>query len=295
MENKKLTLSHKTVFGIVMRHSDICRKCLERILDRKIARVEIPEIEKTYDYSAYSKGIRLDVYCDGDEEVYNVEMQNYYFKDLPKRGRYYQAMIDKDLLDKGEQYSKLRNNIVIFICRFDLFKQGKHLYVFENRCVSEPELALGDGTQTIILNTKGTENDIPLALKMFLDYIETGVVQDDFTAELETEVDKIRRNHKWRDEIMTYEQEWENEKESWHEQWKEEGLAEGREKGIAEGREQGIVEGRAEGRAEGQKETYLRYAERKMSKGMDKSELIDDLIESFGISVEEAAGIIENV
>ena len=34
---------------------------------------------------------------------------------------------------------------------------------------------------------------------------------------------------------------------------------------------------------------------KKMSKGMDKSELIDDLIESFGISVEEAAGIIENV
>ena len=74
---------------------------------------------------------------------------------------------------------------------------------------------------------------------MFLDYIETGVVQDDFTAELETEVDRIRQNYKWRDEIMTYEQEWENEKESWHEQWKEEGLAEGREQGIAEGRAEG--------------------------------------------------------
>ncbi|MCR4610251.1 MAG: hypothetical protein K5750_11225 [Eubacterium sp.] len=159
----------------------------------------------------------------------------------------------------------------------------EHLYVFENRCVSEPELALGDGTQTIILNTKGTENDIPLALKMFLDYIETGVVQDDFTAELETEVDKIRQNYKWRDEIMTYEQEWENEKESWHEQWKEEGLAEGREQGIAEGR------------AEGQKEIYIRYAERKISKGMDKSELIDDLIDSFGISGEEAADILESL
>lgn len=49
---------------------------------------------------------------------------------------------------------------------------------------------------------------------MFLDYIETGTAQDDLTAELEMEVDKARQNKKWRDEIMTYEQEWENEKDS---------------------------------------------------------------------------------
>ena len=49
----------------------------------------------------------------------------------------------------------------------------------------------------------------------------------EFTAELEMEVDKIRQNKKWRDEIMTYEQEWENEKDSLCRQWKEEGLEEG--------------------------------------------------------------------
>ena len=310
MIKEKLLFSNKTVFGIVMRHPDLCRKCLERILDKKISRVDIPVIEKNYDYSAYSKGIRLDVYCDGEDEVYNIEMQNYRFKDLPKRGRYYQSMIDKDLLDKGESYSMLKKNIVIFICRFDLFKEGRHLYVFENRCLQNFELGYGDGTQKIILNTKSTANDIPLALKMFLDYIETGEVQDDFTAEIETVVDRIRHNKKWRDEIMTYEEEWENEKESWHAQWKEEGLEEGRAQGLEEGRTQGLEEGRAqgleegrtqgleEGREEGREEgfdlTYIKYATKLFAKGSSHSEVSASLVEMFDISEEKADEIINS-
>ncbi|MBR1674469.1 MAG: Rpn family recombination-promoting nuclease/putative transposase [Eubacterium sp.] len=272
MSIKRLEFSHKTVFGIVMRHSELCRKTLERILDKKILRVEIPEIEKTYDYSAYSKGIRLDVYCDGEDEVYNIEMQNYKFKDLPKRGRYYQAMIDKDLLDKGESYSNLKKNIIIFICRFDLFKKGKHLYTFENRCIQHPELAYGDETQKIILNTTSKENDIPLALKMFLDYIETGEVQDEFTAELEMEVDKIRQNKKWRDEIMTYEQEWENEKDSLCRQWKEEGREEGFDLGL--------------------NQAYIKYASKMLENGSARDEVLSSLIDMFEISTEKAEEVI---
>ena len=267
MSIKRLEFSHKTVFGIVMRHTELCRKTLERILDKKILRVDTPEIEKTYDFSAYSKGIRLDVYCDGEDEVYNIEMQNYEFKDLPKRGRYYQAMIDKDLLDKGVPYSRLRKNIIIFICRFDLFNKGRHLYTFENRCIQDTELSYGDGTQKIILNTKSTANDIPLALKMFLDYVETGTAQDELTTEIEAEVDKIRQNKKWRDEIMTYEQEWENEKDSLCAQWKE----------------------------EAEDATYAKYVSKMFAKGSTHDEVIDSLVDIFDISREKATEIIKTV
>ena len=166
----------------------------------------------------------------------------------------------------------MRSKLIIFICRFDLFEKGKHLYIFENRCIQYPELAFGDETQKIILNTTSKENDIPLALKMFLDYVKTGEVQDEFTAELEMEVDKIRKNKKWRDEIMTYEQEWENEKDSLCRQWK----AEGREEGLDLGLNQ----------------AYIKYASKMLKNGSTYNEILNSLMDMFDISTEKAEEII---
>ena len=42
-------------------------------------------------------------------------------------------MIDIELLEKGQDYSELKNSIIIFICTFDEFGGGRHLYTFENR------------------------------------------------------------------------------------------------------------------------------------------------------------------
>ena len=43
---------------------------------------------------------------------------------LAKRTRYYQAMIDMDVLEKGDDYSMLNPAYIIFICTFDAFDQG---------------------------------------------------------------------------------------------------------------------------------------------------------------------------
>ena len=55
-------------------------------------------------------------------------------KDLPKRGRYYQGLIDMDLLEKGNVYSELNKSIIIFICTFDYYKMGLYKYTFNNIC-----------------------------------------------------------------------------------------------------------------------------------------------------------------
>jgi len=107
---------------------------------------------------------------------------------LPKRIRYYQDMMDMILLEKGEDYDALKKNIVIFICTFDPFKEDRHIYTFENRCIQDTELSLGDDTTKIILNTKGKLDDIPRPLKLFLNYIETGEVSDEYTKELDLAV-----------------------------------------------------------------------------------------------------------
>lgn len=77
-----------------------------------------PAIKHSYD----GKGVRLDVYAADDEKtVYDIEMQATSNKNLPKRSRYYQGMIDLNLIKKGEDYKTLRKSYIIFICIFDPF------------------------------------------------------------------------------------------------------------------------------------------------------------------------------
>lgn len=122
---------------------------------------------------------------------------------LPKRMRYYQGMIDLNILEKGENYKNLKKSFVIFICTFDLFGLGRHVYTFENRCIEDLELPLGDDTTKIILNTKGTLDDVSPEMKKLLNYIDGEAPSDEFTEELEQAVKKVRDNEKWRLDYMT--------------------------------------------------------------------------------------------
>lgn len=148
--------------------------------------------------------VRLDIYVeDGKETVYNIEMQTTENRNLPKRTRYYQGMIDLNILEKGDNYKDLKRSFVIFVCTFDLFGEGRHIYTFENRCNQNPELDLGDDTTKIILNTKGTIDDVTPEMKKLLDFIDGKEPEDDFTRELEEAVQSVRKNEKWRLDYMT--------------------------------------------------------------------------------------------
>ena len=148
--------------------------------------------------------VRLDIYVeDGKETVYNIEMQTTENRNLPKRTRYYQGMIDLNILEKGDNYKDLKRSFVIFVCTFDLFGEGRHIYTFENRCNQNPELDLGDDTTKIILNTKGTIDDVTPEMKKLLDFIDGKEPEDDFTRELDKAVQFVRKNEKWRLDYMT--------------------------------------------------------------------------------------------
>lgn len=73
------------------------------------------------------------------------------------------------LLRHGKQYQV---EFVIFICTFDPFGEGRHIYTFENRCKENPTLALGDETTKIFLNTRGSLPDVDADMLEFLTYVE---------------------------------------------------------------------------------------------------------------------------
>ncbi len=237
----KLNLEDDFLFMKVMTDAEICRKVLEQILHISIKKVTLPIVQKTIDLLCEGKGIRLDVYVNDDKgTVYNVEMQRGKKKELPKRARYYQGNIDLDLISKGEPYTTLRKTYVIFICTFDPFQDGRHIYTFENICLENPSLRLGDETIKLFLNTKGTLDDVNSDMQEFLTYIEN--TTDAFAAEaknplikdIQRKVIQVKQSKEMEVEYMTlFQRDRENREEG-----REEGLAEG----LRQGREEGIEE-----------------------------------------------------
>lgn len=115
-------------------------------------------------------------------------------KNLPKRSRYYQGMIDLNLIEKGADYNGLNKSFVIFICKFDLFGQDRHRYTFENLCREDTSLRLGDETTKLFFNTKGTLDDVSEETKHVLNFIENNAPEDTFTERLKEELKKIKEN-----------------------------------------------------------------------------------------------------
>lgn len=206
---EELELKDDFMFSVIMRDPKYVKPFLETILRIKIAKIEYPEVQKNIDIAAGAKGIRLDVYVEDEKHtVFNLEMQTTTARNLPKRMRYYQGMIDLNILEKGDDYNHLKKSYVIFICTFDPFGLGRHIYTFENRCSEDTTLTLNDGTVKIILNTKGTLDDVSPEMKRLLDYVDGKGVSDTFTRDLEEAVQSARQNEKWRLDYMTLQQEY---------------------------------------------------------------------------------------
>ena len=140
---------------------------------------------------------------DNQNIVYNIEMRVLNTGNLPRRLRYYQSMIDLQLIDKGQPYSKPNQSYIIFICPFDLFEKGRHKYTFKPICEEDTSIYLDDGTAKIFLNALGEMDDVSSDLKAFLDYVSGKKTDNDFVEQLDKEVKEARRNREWRHEYMT--------------------------------------------------------------------------------------------
>ena len=124
-----VTIQDDMMFGTVMVDPEYCKPFLETILGTKIKKIVYLERQKAIGLVVNAKSIRMDVYIEDEEHtVYDVEMQTGKNRNLPKRSRYYQGMIDLNILAKGEDYNQLKKSLVIFICTFDPFGYDEYIY-----------------------------------------------------------------------------------------------------------------------------------------------------------------------
>ena len=204
---KPVTIQDDMMFGTVMADPECCKPFLETILGTKIRKIEYPERQKTVTLTLNAKSIRMDVYI-GDEErtVYDVEMQTGRNRNLPRRSRYYQGIIDLNILAKGEDYINLKKSLVIFVCTFDPFGHGEYIYRCEEyyRLSDGSYQPLGDDAWKIFVNADGHKGNVSDEFKVLMCYIMKGEAKDPYTRTLEEKVTAINNNDEWKVSYMTW-------------------------------------------------------------------------------------------
>lgn len=165
----------KFLFDEVMEDPENVKVILDIILGQDTELKYPPQTEKEQRVTTKDRGIRLDVYAvDEDDVIYNVEAQRKNTKNLPKRSRLYQGMIDCRFLPTGMiDFNEMNSVMVIMITPFDLFGCGLYRYTFQMRCEEKPEIWLHDGAMRIFLNTHGEREDfVSKELIELLHYME---------------------------------------------------------------------------------------------------------------------------
>ena len=203
----QLTITDNYMFQAVMRDPECVKPLLEMVIGKKIRMIVFVEPEKTQETGYRSRGIRMDVYIEDDENtVYDVEMQASRKRHLGKRFRFYQSAIDVGILKKGEDVGKLKTSYIIFITTYDPFGKGWYVYPFETSCVWDPEIKMNDASTWYVLNTKGIKDaeghEVSKDIKQMLSWMDGAAPMSEYTKKLEEAVNEVKQSEERRREYM---------------------------------------------------------------------------------------------
>lgn len=240
---KDLNLNNAFLFAALANDPEACQLLLKLILGRDIPKVNV-KTEHNILLNSDTKCVRLDVNARSEYEVnYNVEAQNSNEHNIVRRSRFYQAQLDVAELKPGDDYNKLPESFVIFICTFDPFGRGLYQYTFIEKCV-EDGVPLGDGTCKIFFSTVGeNKEEVQKDLIEFLGYYENSTdeyvnrVNNPLITKLHEKMVMLKKSREWEAGYMQLEEYLASEQRRAREEGLKEGLKEGREEGLKEGRD----------------------------------------------------------
>ena len=89
---------------------------------------------------------------DSNNTQYNIEIQKTPTPDIKLRTRYHLSLLDSYNLRKSNDFNKLPETYIIFICDFDLFNKGEPIYLVERKV--NDEFRFDDLEHIIFVNCK---------------------------------------------------------------------------------------------------------------------------------------------
>ena len=147
--------------------------------------------------------------------------------------------MDMELISTGTGYEELPDSYVIFICDFDPLGLSKYRYTLRSTLLEDREYPYHDGIHTVMLNTKGkNEDEVPKELIKFLRFVEANLAdstndfEDPLVSRLQQSILEIKRNRVMGERYMLFEELLKDEYSA--------GMQDGMELGLKQGLEQGL-------------------------------------------------------
>lgn len=229
---EELPITNNFIFLKVMQNKELCRRFLETILKIEIDHLENVVTESALSENPNSKFVRFDVHVKNSDRTFIIEMQVVNTNELPQRARFYQSISDVADLNAGDDYLNLPENIVIFLCPFDIYTKGYPIYTFRNLCLEDKTIEMGDMTEKIFINFHFYDKIEDEEIRNLMMFFSKGETEGELSQKFSKALQIARKNLEWKRE------------------WMEINFALWDAKKLA--RAEGVAEGRAEGRAEGE-------------------------------------------
>ncbi|MBD5355654.1 MAG: hypothetical protein HDR88_01430 [Bacteroides sp.] len=164
----KLNLLDDNLMTLVFdRNTEATELLLNVILQRND--LKVLEVVAQREYKNPMPGghsITIDIYAkDGDDKVYDVEIQRASAGADVHRARFHSSMIDTKMLKAGQEFKEIHDSYVIFITASDVMGEGCSLYHID-RVIEETGTYFGDGSHIIYVNGSYKDDNDPVGKLM---------------------------------------------------------------------------------------------------------------------------------
>ncbi len=178
---------------------------LNSILDKQLRHVTVHAQKEYPGIDTDRHGIRLDVWITDDDDsatIYDLEPDKKADEAefLPKRNRFYSAVMDSYDLHSGQYYNKLHNLVIIMILSYDPFGAGDLYYEAGTMLKTHPGLDYDDGIRRIYIYTDGTNNlkgstgERLQTMVQYIRYSDKEHIVNETTAEMDRLVQRVKEN-----------------------------------------------------------------------------------------------------
>lgn len=171
---QELNLTDDFLFDVATEELENCKAIIELTTGLRLKSLKWKSGQKVIHNLPGKRGVRLDFIAESEDgRIFDVEMQNRNEGNIPKRTRFYQALIDAPILKSGERgFDKMNPLYIIIICNYDPYGKKKYCYTFDNQCKEVPRLRLEDEVTKLLLSTRGeNKEEVSKELVDFLHYV----------------------------------------------------------------------------------------------------------------------------
>lgn len=165
---RKLCLLDDNLMTMVFdRNIEAAELLLNVILQRGDLRVLDVVSQREYKNPMFGgRSITIDVYAvDGNDKVYDIEVQRASEGADVHRARFHSSMIDTKMLKAGQEFKEIHDSYVIFITANDVIGAGCSLY-HVNRTIEETGAYFNDGSHIIYVNGSYKDDNDPVGKLM---------------------------------------------------------------------------------------------------------------------------------